>query len=109
MNPGNTIEARYFVTRKAWFNMHERCYNPKHRGYPSYGGKGIIVCKRWRKFFNADGTRPKIATKEIRKFDRLARSRFMLDIGLKPEVTRNIQLSRKNDIGNYEPGNVEWD
>ena len=34
---------------KKWAEMNRRCYNPKHSSYSRYGGKGVIVCKRWRK------------------------------------------------------------
>ena len=29
--------------------MHERCENKKHINYKNYGGKGICVCKEWRR------------------------------------------------------------
>ncbi len=36
----------------AWQSMIQRCINPNNKDYPSYGGRGIAVCKRWRKFEN---------------------------------------------------------
>lgn len=30
-----------------WFGMLARCYNPKRRDYPRYGGRGVTVCKQW--------------------------------------------------------------
>jgi hypothetical protein len=32
--------------------MHTRCYNPQHRAYKWYGGKGIVVCERWHSIEN---------------------------------------------------------
>lgn len=32
--------------------MMERCYRPRAKGYERYGGRGIEVCPRWRKFVN---------------------------------------------------------
>lgn len=33
-----------------WNTMIQRCTNPKARSFPDYGGRGIMVCERWRKF-----------------------------------------------------------
>jgi hypothetical protein len=33
----------YFI----WNGMIRRCYDKKHKGYKSYGGKGVRVCERW--------------------------------------------------------------
>ncbi len=67
-----------------WQAMKNRCYNPKQRAYPYYGGRGIKVCDRWRNSFEA----------------------FMADVGLPP--TDKHQIDRINNNGNYEPGNVKW-
>jgi hypothetical protein len=32
-----------------WGSIYERCFNPKHRAYHRYGGRGISVCDEWRK------------------------------------------------------------
>jgi len=36
----------------AWRNMLERCYNPRHKSFKHYGGKGVTVCAAWRDFSN---------------------------------------------------------
>ena len=28
-------------------SIKQRCYNPKHKGYKYYGGKGIKICDEW--------------------------------------------------------------
>lgn len=33
--------------------MHTRCYNPKDKGFPNYGGRGIKVCDLWKSDFAA--------------------------------------------------------
>ena len=46
----------------SWKDMLNRCCNEKHKYYEYYGGRGIIICKRWEKFenFYADmGEKPK--------------------------------------------------
>jgi len=32
--------------------MLSRCYNPNDNSYRNYGGRGIVVCKRWHLFVN---------------------------------------------------------
>jgi len=41
-----------FGTRlyRIWFNMKQRCANPKHIAYKNYGGRGITVCNEWQIF-----------------------------------------------------------
>jgi hypothetical protein len=36
-----------------WQAMKQRCYNPKHALYSTYGGKGITVCTEWLNDVNA--------------------------------------------------------
>lgn len=89
--PANTI-ITHGHTRKgvvsseysSWKHMRQRCYNPKHRMYPSYGARGIEVCQRWRNSF----------------------SNFLEDMGCKPDPTYSID--RINNDGNYEPSNCQW-
>ena len=71
------------VTHRAWKSMIARCHIKSATGYANYGGRGIIVCERWRASF-AD---------------------FMNDMGVCPD---EHSLERKNVDGNYEPGNCIW-
>jgi hypothetical protein len=70
-----------------WNAMINRCSNPNNNRWGAYGAKGFKVCVRWS--------------------DRdHGYENFLSDIGPKPSPTHS--LSRYLDIGNYEPGNVEW-
>lgn len=80
--PGINARVNHELHR-TWANMIQRCYNPNNTAYPSYGGRGIITCERWRDFL-----------------------KFAEDVGVRP--SRLHTLERKDNDGNYEPGNVRW-
>jgi hypothetical protein len=63
--------------------MRARCYDPGHKAYRHYGGRGITVCERWLNSFES----------------------FLADMGLKPD---DLSIERINNDGNYEPGNCKW-
>ena len=67
-----------------WIGMIDRCYRPKNRMFPHYGGRGIQVCERWRNDVSA----------------------FVADVGLRPSPQHSID--RINVNGHYEPSNVRW-
>lgn len=55
------IQLGYFKTKRqilnskeyrTWRGMLSRCYNSNRSHYHRYGGRGISVCKKWRKFYN---------------------------------------------------------
>lgn len=72
--------SRAFV---CWTNMIQRCTNPKHSSFASYGGRGIKVCQRW-----------------LDSFDN-----FLLDMGEPPP---GLTIDREKVDGDYEPGNCSW-
>lgn len=69
----------------AWIAMKARCYNPKLIAYKNYGGRGIIVCERWRNSYK----------------------NFLEDMGTKPTPKHSLDR-HPNKNGNYEPGNCRW-
>jgi len=80
---GYARQAGKGKTYFTWRNMIERCNPNGHRmDSKHYSGRGITVCARWRSFEN-----------------------FLADMG---EAPKGHTLGRKDNNGNYEPGNCEW-
>ena len=62
----------------------QRCTNPRNPQWGDYGGRGIHICEKWRRSFSA----------------------FLADVGRRPSL--KYSLDRRDNDGNYEPGNVRW-
>jgi hypothetical protein len=80
---GHANAGKYSPTYRSWAMMLNRCRSKRAIRYCDYGGRGIIVCKRWYSFEN-----------------------FLSDMGERPSRC-SIDRYPNND-GNYEPGNCRW-
>ena len=69
---------------RTWLGMKRRCTDVKFKDYANWGGRGISVCDRWNKSFEA----------------------FLEDMGPKP--SQEHQIDRLNPNDNYHPGNCRW-
>lgn len=78
----HTTGRKSSPTYNSWHGMLQRCLNPSSPAYDRYGGRGITVCKRWRKFSN-----------------------FLSDMGERPD---GLTLERKNNNKGYGPKNCRW-
>lgn len=78
------LHAKRTPEYTAWRMMKARCYNTNNDDYPNYGGRGIVVCDRWRNDYLA----------------------FLADMGNRPSSSHS--LDRKDSTGHYEPANCRW-
>lgn len=67
-----------------WRAIKKRCYNPKHKQYKDYGGRGITVCDEWRDSFEA----------------------FYRDMG--PRPTSRHCIDRRDNNKGYSKENCRW-
>lgn len=68
-----------------WSRMIGRCENSNDEGFPRYGGRGIRVCAEWRQSFEA-----------------------FRDWALASGYTDRLTIDRRENDGDYEPGNCRW-
>lgn len=66
-----------------WKDMVRRCYNPKHSSFHHYGGRGIMICRRWLESFQD----------------------YLKDVG---KIREGMSLDRRNNDSHYCPHNVRW-
>lgn len=79
---GHSLRRHRSPEYLSWENMIQRCTNPSNTKYKIYGGSGVKVCGRWRRFEN-----------------------FLADVGPRPLKTT---LGRIGDQGNYSLTNARW-
>lgn len=69
---------------RIWKRIKQVCSNPKNPKFKYYGGRGIRICKRWERSFEA----------------------FFADMGKRPRA--ELTIERKNNNGHYSQRNCVW-
>ncbi len=71
---------------QSWASMIQRCTNSNHPDFGDYGGRGILVCDRWRDSFE----------------------NFYADMGDKPKPAQKYSIERIDHERGYYQDNCEW-
>ena len=75
--------TQYSRAYKIWRGMIQRCYSSSCKAFPNYGGRGILVCDKWRNNYQA----------------------FVSDMGNPPE---GGTLERIDVHAGYSKDNCKW-
>jgi len=82
---GHAARGHLTPTYHSWSSMVARCTNPNHQKWEFYGGRGITVCPEWMDF-----------------------SKFLEDMGEKPDTGRRMSIERTDNSKGYYKGNCIW-
>jgi len=87
---GHFINGKESRIHKIWNSIIQRCTNINHKNYKDYGGRGIMVCKRWLNKKNGF-------------------IHFLEDMGEPPTNKYQIDRINNNKLKNgYSPKNCRW-
>lgn len=68
-----------------WHRIQQRCYNPRDKNYPKWGGRGIKMCDEW-----------------------LHNKRTFIDWGIRTGFRYGLEIDRIDGTKGYSPDNCRW-
>lgn len=79
------LKAKYQGLYTTWINMKSRCYSKKSTYYKYYGGRGIVVCDKWRYNF-----------------------KDFYNWAMTHKFKKGLTIDRRDNDGGYNPNNCRF-
>jgi hypothetical protein len=93
-SPNAKSSKGYSHIYNTWVLIKQRCYNPDNPDYINYGERGISMFAAWINDFDAFNKYVESLPETLEQFELRTGEKGTLD--------------RKDNNGNYEPGNLHW-
>ena len=109
----NVKHGMYYTSEyQVYLSMKQRCFNPKHKAFKDYGGRGILVSDLWKdsfnNFINDMGSRPSKNHSLDRIDNQLGYSKENCKWATRKEQARNVRTNRIIEFNGEKKCLSEW-